>query len=224
MEESALPVAAAREKMETERTVPMPERPPEFFDGTEMPTAGWWPTLWPDPAGVLASVGVKPGMTAIDLCCGDGWFTREIAKMARHVVAIDIDATMLEAARRYLADAGIGNCDFIQGDAFDLRALWPHPVDFVFLANVFHGVPDREKLSRAVADALRPTGLFAVVNWYPRPREETPVLGEPRGPRTELRIGVDAVIRAVAPSGLRLVHVADVSPYHYAAVFERAVR
>ena len=35
---------------------------PGFFEGTEMPTTGWWEVLWPDPAGVLASVGLKPGM------------------------------------------------------------------------------------------------------------------------------------------------------------------
>ena len=27
-----------------------------------MPNAGWWEALWPDPASVLAAVGVKPGM------------------------------------------------------------------------------------------------------------------------------------------------------------------
>jgi hypothetical protein len=28
---------------------------PGFFAGTEMPTAGRWEALWPDPAGVLAA-------------------------------------------------------------------------------------------------------------------------------------------------------------------------
>ena len=64
---------------------------PGFFEGTEMPTAGWWEALWPDPAGVLAKVGIKPGMEVIDLCSGDGWFTLQIAKIVRHVVAIDIE-------------------------------------------------------------------------------------------------------------------------------------
>ena len=53
--------------------------------GRKCPTAGWWEALWPDPAGVLASVGLKPCMEAIDLCSGDGWFTLQIAKVARHV-------------------------------------------------------------------------------------------------------------------------------------------
>src|SRR5258706_8811389 len=73
--------------------------PPGFFDSTEMPTAGWWEALWPDPAGVLAAVEVKPGMEVIDLCSGDGWFTLQIAKIARHVVAIDIDPDLLDVAR-----------------------------------------------------------------------------------------------------------------------------
>lgn len=33
----------------------MAAKPPGFFEGTEMPTAGWWEALWRDPAGVLAS-------------------------------------------------------------------------------------------------------------------------------------------------------------------------
>lgn len=52
----------------------MSDKPRGFFEGTEMPTAGWWEALWPDPAGVLACVGLMPGMDVIDLCSGDGWF------------------------------------------------------------------------------------------------------------------------------------------------------
>ena len=75
---------------------------PGFFEATEMPSAGWWEALWPHPAGVLAAVGLKSDMEVIDLCSGDGWFTLYIAKAAHHVVAIDIDGNLLEAARRRL--------------------------------------------------------------------------------------------------------------------------
>ncbi len=80
------------------------------------------------------------------------------------------------------------NCDFVAGDAYDIARLWKRPVDFVFLANAFHGVPDQPRLARSVRDALKRSGRFAIVNWHPRAREETTVLGEPRGPRTELRM------------------------------------
>lgn len=200
----------------------MTMRLPGFFEGTEMPNAGWWEALWPDPAGVLANVGVKPNMIVMDLCSGDGWFTLQIAKFAKHVVAIDIDASLLKVARHRLIESGLKNCDFVAGNAYEVDQLWPRAVDFVFFANAFHGVPDRQRLARSVYDALAPSGLFGVVNWHQRPREETTVLGEPRGPRTELRMSPDQTVRAVEASGLKLARIVEVSPYHYGAVFERS--
>ena len=108
---------------------------PGFFQGTEMPNSGWWEALWPDPAAVLSATGIKPGMEVIDLCCGDGWFTLPIARVARHVVAIDIDADLLEAARHRLAESDATNCDFVAGDAYELARLVPRPADFIFMAN-----------------------------------------------------------------------------------------
>src|SRR4029077_8983538 len=130
--------------------------PPGFFEGTEMPTAGWWEALWPDPAGVLASGGLAHGMDVIDLCAGDGWFTQRIARIASHVTAIDIDRRLLDIACLRLTESGLGNCDYVAGDAYDVARLAPRPADFVFMANAFHGVPDRPRLARAVHAALRP--------------------------------------------------------------------
>jgi ubiquinone/menaquinone biosynthesis C-methylase UbiE len=192
-----------------------------FFQGTEMPDADWWQALWSDPTRVLSDAGFIAGTTAVDLCAGDGWFTLPMARMARHVIAVDIDPVLLGRARQRLSQANVTNCDFKVADAFDLAKLVPAPIDFVFLANAFHGVPDQTGLSAVVATVIRPGGRFAIVNWHRRPREETAVLGAPRGPRTELRMTPDAVTAAVEPSGLRLLYVADVGPYHYACVFER---
>jgi len=89
----------------------MVDKPWGFFERTEMPTAGWWEALWPDPVGVLIKVGVKSDRDVIDLCSGDGWFTLQIAKHAHHVIAIDIDPALLEVARHRLAEGGVENCD-----------------------------------------------------------------------------------------------------------------
>jgi len=195
---------------------------PGFFQGTEMPTAGWWEALWPDPSGVLATIGLKAGMDVIDLCSGDGWFTLQIAKIAHHVVAIDIDRNLLEVARHRLNENGVTNCDFVAGDAYELAKLAPRPVDFVFMANAFHGVPDRPRLAQAVRETLKPAGHFAVVNWHQRPREETTILGEPRGPKTELRMSPEQTIEAVEAGGLKLAQLVEIPPYHYGVVFERS--
>jgi ubiquinone/menaquinone biosynthesis C-methylase UbiE len=107
-----------------------------------MPTAGWWEALWPDPADILAKVGIRPGMEVIDLCSGDGWFTMQIAKLSRHVVAVDIDRHLLDVAALRLAENGLSNCEFVEVNAYDIAALVPRPADFVFMANAFHGVPN----------------------------------------------------------------------------------
>jgi SAM-dependent methyltransferase len=194
---------------------------PGFFEGTGMPDPGWWEALFPDPAHILASVGLPSDSDAIDLCCGDGWFTLQMTRIARHVVAIDIDPHMLETSRIRLREAGIVNCEFIAGDAYQLPGMVSKPVDFVFLANAFHGVPDRLKLSEAVRTVLKPGGLFAIVNWYRRPRKETTVLGEPRGPKNELRMSPQQTIDAVTPGRLNFTELVEIPPYHYGVVFRK---
>lgn len=192
-----------------------------FFEGTEMPDAGWWRALWPDPAGVLQRTGLRPGMDAVDLCSGDGWFTRWIAQSAKRVTAIEIDEALSEQSRLQLVAEGIGDCEFIVGDASGIADLVPRQVDFVFLANAFHGIPDKRGLCAAVAGVLADGGRFAVVNWHKRPREDTVVLGLPRGPRTELRMGADEVVAIGRAAGLDVEAVVDIAPYHYGVTFRR---
>ena len=159
-------------------------------------------------------------MDVIDLCSGDGWFTIQIAKIARHVTAIDIDPALLEVARLRLAESGVTNCAFTAGDAFDVAQL-AKPADLIFMANAFHGVPDRARLARAVCNALKPNGRFVIINWRKREREETRILGEPRGPKTELRMSPLETIESVSGS-MKNTAVIEMPPYHYAAIFGRA--
>jgi ubiquinone/menaquinone biosynthesis C-methylase UbiE len=102
-------------------------------------------------------------------------------RVADHVFAVDIDPAVLDQARVRLAEAGMTNCEFIMADAMKLDAVVSEPVDYVLLANTFHGVPDQLGLARVVATKLKPQGQFGIVNWHRRPREETVVLGQPRG-------------------------------------------
>lgn len=193
------------------------------FPATAMPDSDWWSVLWPAPGRVLANLGIEPGLDVVDLCCGDGHFTAAITQQASRVAAVDIDPRMLELARTRVAAADAGPCAFIEGDAYDLAALAPWPADIVFMANTFHGVPDRERLGRAVAAILKPNGRFIVVNWHRRAREETQVLGKPRGPRTEMRMEPNELAVALAPCALRLEHLVELAPYHYGAILRKAV-
>ena len=129
------------------------------------------------------------------------------------------DQSILVVGR--LAESGLTNCVLIEANAYDLANVVRDRVDIVFLANAFHGVSDKPRLAGAVHDVLKPGGLFAIVNWHARPREETIVLGQPRGPAKELRITPEETIAIMRSSGLAFQGQIEVPPYHYAAVFKR---
>lgn len=193
-----------------------------LFPATVMPDPDWWQALWPDPDGVVKALRIEPGMTVVDLVCGDGYFTASIARRvgSGQVIGFDLDPAMLEQAK--VACRGMTNCTWMLGDAMQLSRLIAASVDYVLIANTFHGVPDKTALAKEIASALTPNGRFAIVNWYSIPREETPVLGQPRGPRTELRMSPEQTRVAVESAGFKLEALVELPPYHYGAIFVRA--
>jgi hypothetical protein len=48
------------------------------------------------------------------------------------------------------------------------------------------------------------------------------ILGEPRGPKTELRVSPEQTIETIELADLKLSKLVEVPPYHYGAVFERS--
>ncbi|MEE8371482.1 MAG: class I SAM-dependent methyltransferase [Sphingomonadales bacterium] len=195
----------------------------DLFPGTEMPDGEWWSALWPDPHGVIAKLGIKPGMTALDLCCGDGYFTLPMAELLEgRVYALDIDPELLEKARSRIDRSGTTVAGWICADAMDMAGLIPEELDLVLITNTFHGVPDKPAMARAVAAVLKPGGRLIIINWRPSPREETIVLGEPGGPKTGLRMWPLDVRKVVQPAGFRFTRLVDLPPYHYGVIFRKS--
>jgi len=194
----------------------------KVFPATAMPDSEWWRALWPDPEGVLRALGIEPGMSVLDLCCGPGYFTAPLARIVEgRVFALDIDPAMLDQARAEVARQGASVAQWIHGDARDLATLLTDRVDFALIANTFHGVPEQTRLAHAVARVLKPCGRFAIVNWHRIPRERTTVLGKPRGPKTEMRMTPEDVGKLVEPAGFQLASVVELPPYHYGAIFQK---
>lgn len=191
-----------------------------IFPATAMPDRDWWATLWPDPSGTLRSLGIGPGMTVLDLCCGDGYFTAPLARIVGgRLYALDIDPHLLDVARGEVERPGARVELWIRGDARDVASLLPEQVDYVLIANTFHGIPNKTGMVRAVAAVLKPGGRFGVINWHPLPREQTVVLGKPRGPKTEMRMSPDEVRQVAESAGFTLERVVELPPFHYGAIF-----
>lgn len=196
------------------------------FPATGMPDGDWWQTLWPDPEGVLRRLGIDFGSTVLDLCCGDGHFTAPMAHIVGgigRVMALDLDPVLIEQAKIRAEAAGVPSTAirWLECDACQLAKSVPSHPDYVFVANTFHGVPDKQQLARDVFNILKPGGQFAIVNWHHRPKDDTTVLGEPRGPETKLRMSPEAVMDVVLPVGFRLHGVVELPPYHYGIVFDK---
>jgi SAM-dependent methyltransferase len=193
---------------------------PRIFPATVMPDQDWWHALWPDPDALVEALGIGPGMVVIDLGCGDGYFTAAIARRvgSGRVIGLDLDPAMLDQSKTACRE--MTNCTWVLGDAMNLSRLIHERADHVLIANTFHGVPDKTELAREVAKSLKPDGHFAIVNWYPLPREQTMVLGKPRGPATPMRMSPETVQAVVEPVGFLLERIVDLPPFHYGAVFE----
>lgn len=196
------------------------------FPATGMPDGDWWQALWPDPEGILRRLGIDFGATVLDLCCGDGHFTSPLAHIVGgigRVMALDMDGALIEQAKARAAKDGIqpSAIRWLESDASGLADKLPSQPDYVFIANTFHGVPDKTQMARDVFNATKPGGQFAIVNWHHRSRDDTTVLGEPRGPVTEMRMTPDAVMDAVLPAGFELHGVVELPPYHYGIVFDK---
>jgi len=205
--------------MRTQESVQM-EVGEKYFPSTSMPERKWWETLWPNPKHVLQTIGITPDMTVVDLCCGDGYFTAPLALLVEgKVYGIDIDPVMLLKAQTEIERTGIDIKQWICGDANELVTMLPEKVDFVLIANTFHGVQHKTDLAHSIASILKSDGRLAIINWHALPRKQSIVLGKPRGPKTSLRMLPEQVRVAVEPAGFDLNQVVEVSPYHYGAVF-----
>jgi trans-aconitate methyltransferase len=106
-------------------------------------------------AAVADLLDVTPGMTCLDLGCGNGTLTAELAARGLDVTGMDASSQMLELAR-----SSHPELRFIEGDATSFSL--DEPVDAVFSNAVLHWI-DEARQSDAlgcVAAALRPGGQF----------------------------------------------------------------
>jgi trans-aconitate 2-methyltransferase len=107
-------------------------------------------------ADLFALIHVRPGMTVVDLGCGTGELTAELARQLpeSRVVGVDGSPQMLEKARA-LPAAGV---TFEQGDLLEVDGTF----DLVFSHAVLHWIDDHPALFPRLWSMVRPGGQLAV--------------------------------------------------------------
>ncbi len=100
---------------------------------------------------VVEWLDIKPGEKLLDLACGDGDLTVELAKAGADVIGIDSSSELLAAARQKGVDARL-----MDGQAIDFE----NQFDAVFSNAALHWMLDQDSVLNGVHKALKPQGRF----------------------------------------------------------------
>ena len=98
--------------------------------------------VWRFGANLVESLNPQPGERILDLGCGTGQLTAEIARSGATVTGLDSSLEMLVQARKNYPDM-----KFVQGDAASF--CFPEPFDAVFSNAVLHWVRDGVEVRNA---------------------------------------------------------------------------
>jgi demethylmenaquinone methyltransferase/2-methoxy-6-polyprenyl-1,4-benzoquinol methylase len=123
-------------------------------------------SIWNKKA--LQATGLRPGGRALDLACGTGSLTRDLAKRVGsegYVLGIDFSKEMIQAATKH----PMSNVEYRIGDATHLQSVEDGSFDAATIAYGARNIPDLDALFGEMARAVRPGGRVVCLE-IARPR------------------------------------------------------
>jgi ubiquinone/menaquinone biosynthesis C-methylase UbiE len=115
-------------------------------------------------AVIIEHHGLEPAMTVVDVGCGPGRVTMPVARQvgkSGKVVAMDIQAGMLDRAKEKARAANQGNIEFLHAGVGEGK-LGHGQFDRVLLVTVLGEIPDRDAALKEIFSALKPGGILSV--------------------------------------------------------------
>jgi trans-aconitate methyltransferase len=151
--------------------------------------------VWEFGRDLLALLAPQPGERILDVGCGTGHLTAEIAQSGAQVLGIDRSEAMIAQARE--------NFPLLSFETQDVCALpYDGAFDAIFSNAVLHWVQPPETAAAAVARALKPGGRLVFEF----------------GGRGNIRILVDGAYRALRQLGVH--HPERLNPWYFPSVAE----
>ena len=117
--------------------------------------------------GLVARLGVTPGMKVLDLGCGDGTTALPLARLGADVLGVDIASNLVAAGNRRVEAEGLTNCRFQEGDASHLDDLADDTFELV--VSIFGAMfaPRPSDVAKEMVRVTRPAGRVIMGNWIP---------------------------------------------------------
>jgi ubiquinone/menaquinone biosynthesis C-methylase UbiE len=117
-----------------------------------------------NPRKILAPY-VREGMVALDMGCGPGFFSVEMAQMvgeSGRVIAADLQEGMLERLGKKIEGTRLAGHITLHRCEEDGLGL-SDPVDFALAFYMVHEVPDQARFFREIASTLKAGGKLLIV-------------------------------------------------------------
>lgn len=148
--------------------VPLPRTTDARYDEFADFYAGFAPDQYDDPpmAAMLELLGEVAGLRLLDLACGHGRLTREMARRGAVVTGIDISRALIAKARE-IERAELLGIDYVHADAASPEALAEEQFDGVICSFGLSDIDDLVGAIATVARVLRPGGFFAFSMLHP---------------------------------------------------------
>ncbi|WP_301292381.1 demethylmenaquinone methyltransferase [Paenibacillus tyrfis] len=109
----------------------------------------------------MKKMDVKPGATAIDLCCGTGDWTISLAKASGtgNIVGLDFSQNMLDVGDEKVKRLGMDKqIKLVQGNAMALP-FEDHSFDYATIGFALRNVPDVVKVIEEMQRVVKPGGM-----------------------------------------------------------------
>ena len=112
---------------------------------------------------VINKIQIEKGMNILDLGCGTGEGTFDIASKlegTRKVIGLDLSENMIKQAKRKLVNFTYDNLGFRVGSGISLD--YENYFDCVLSTNAFHHFDKKEEIFSRVWKSLKPNGFFVI--------------------------------------------------------------